>query len=220
MTSSDNDLKTGGPVRLALHLMLLALPAAGIASTAFAQGPWSVFAGGGAAGFGGASSAGSSIDGDPVQFKPSPTTRLHVGVATAFGRGGITLDASYSKSSLGVYGTGASYSIDPAITLWDVRLLASYELSRLGESSSLRIALGPMVQFWSGDAIIDAKTSLGGAVALTLVVPMTRSLGLLVSGSMGVAGSPFAGETLSDFGTAVPTSTWTRELGVGVRVAL
>ena len=181
-----------------------------------------MFAGGGAAGFGGASSAGSSIDGDPVQFKPSPTTRLHVGVATAFGRGGITLDASYSKSSLGVYGTGASYSLDPAITLWDVRLLASYAAvpaRRVVLSSNL--ALGPMVQVWSGDAIIDAKTRLGRCCRPHVGSAHQQEpwpAGFREHGRRRE--SRYAGETLSDLGTAVPTSTWTRELGVGVRVAL
>ena len=98
------------------------------------------------------------------------------------------------------YSSGGSYSLTPAMTLWDIRLLASYELVQLGESSSIRVALGPMLQSWSGEAIVDTRTNLGGAAAVTLVAPISRKFGLLVSGSLGVASSPFSQEILDAFG--------------------
>ena len=206
-------------MRLATRLVVIALLAAGIVSPALAQGPWSVFLGGGAAGFGGASSPGANGN-EQIQFKPTPTTRLHVGVAREFGRGGLTLDAAYAKAGLGGYFSGSSYALNPAVTLWDLRLLASYELVKFGESSSIRVAMGPMLQSWSGDAIVDTKTNLGGAAAVTLVAPISKKIGLLVTGSMGVASSPFAQETLDDFGDAEPAAVWTRELSVGLRLSL
>jgi hypothetical protein len=106
------------------------------------------------------------------------------------------------------------------MTLWDIRLLASYELVKLGESASLRVAGGPMLQAWSGEAIIDTKANLGAAAAITLVAPISGKIGLLVTGSLAVASSPFSQETLDDFGDAEPTAVWTRELGVGVRFSL
>lgn len=205
-------------MRLAPHMLILLL-VSGFVSPAFAQGPWSVFVGGGAAGFGGASTPGTSEDID-VQFKPTPTTRFHVGVAREFGRGGVTLDASYAKAGLGGYTDGGSYALNPGMTLWDFRLLVSYEILKLGAASSLRVAVGPMLQSWSGEAIIDSRTNLGAAAAVTVIAPISKSVGLLVSGSLGVAASPFAQETLDDFGPAEPASIWTRELGVGVRLSL
>ena len=147
-------------MRLATRLILVVLLAAGIVSPALAQGPWSVFLAGGAAGFGGASTPGTNQLGE-VHFKPAPTTRFHAGVARALGRGGLTLDASYAKAGLGGYQAVGSVTLNPGMTLWDIRLLASYELIRLGTSSSIRVALGPMLQSWSGEAIIDTKDKPG-----------------------------------------------------------
>lgn len=206
-------------MRRATRLILIGLLTTGIASPALAQGPWSLFLGGGAAGFGGASTAGTNEDG-AVHFKPAPTTRLHVGVAREFGRGGLTLDASYAKAGLGGYQSDAWVSLNPAMTLWDIRLLVSYELVKLGESASLRMAVGPMLQAWSGEAIIDTKTNLGAAAAVTLVAPISGKIGLLVIGSLGVASSPFSQETLDDFGDAEPAAVWTRELSVALRLSL
>jgi len=208
-------VRSATPMMLLLLLLLLS----GLASPAVAQGPWSVFVGGGAAGFGGASTPGTDEDIE-VQFKPTPTTRFHAGVAREFGRAGLTLDVSYAKAGLGGYTEGASYALNPGMTLWDFRLLVGYQVARLGEASSIRVALGPMLQSWSGEAIIDSRTNLGAAAAITVIAPISRSIGLLVSGSLGVAGSPFAQETLDDFGAAEPASVWTRELGVGVRLSL
>lgn len=206
-------------MRVARPLILIVVLATSLVSRALAQGPWSIFVGGGAAGFGGASTSGTS-DGVDIQFKPTPTTRFHAGVTRALGRGGLTLDVSYAKAGLGGYTDGGSYSLNPAMTLWDFRLLVSYELVKLGDGASIRGALGPMLQSWSGDAILDARTNLGGAAAITLVAPVTGSTALLVSGSMGVAGSPFSPETLDEFGPSEPASVWTRELAVGLRLSL
>jgi len=154
------------------------------------------------------------------QFKPTPTTRLHFGAARTLGRGGVALDVSYAKAGLGGYADGTSYGLNPALTLYDVRLLASYEILTLGQATWVRLAVGPMLQVWSGDAIIDTQTRLGGAVAITMGVPISRSVGVIVSGSLGVAGSPFDAETLSNVGLFEPVTTWTRELVVGVHLSL
>jgi hypothetical protein len=136
------------------------------------------------------------------------------------GKAGITLDASYAKSGLGGYGSGGSYSISPAMTLYDVRLLASYQVFTLSRSTAVRLALGPMVQVWSGDAIIDAQTRFGGAAVFSVGVPVSRRAGVIISGSLGVAGSPFVEETLDNIGPFEPATTWTRELTVGLRFSL
>jgi hypothetical protein len=198
--------------------MLIALITGCIASPAWAQGPWSVVLGGGAAGFGGASTLSAGFTGDE-KIKPSPTTRLHLGVARALGRAGLVLDASYAKAGLGVYGVGGSYSFTPGETLYDVRLLASYQIVRFGPAASLRLAAGPMLQIWSGEAIVDTQTGLGGALAITVDAPLTRAFGLMASGSIAVAGSPFSAENLASAGPFEPANIWTRELGVGIRVA-
>ena len=75
---------------------------------------------------------------------------------------------SYAKAGLGGYADGTSYSLNPALTLYDVRLLASYEILTLGQATPVRLAVGPMLQVWSGDAIIDTQTRLGGAAAITM----------------------------------------------------
>ena len=142
---------------------------------AAAQGPWSIFVGGGAAGFGGASTLPEDEPGATAQIKPSPTTRFHAGVARSFGRAAVAFDFAYSKSGLGGYGDGGSYSLSPALTLYDLRLLFNYRIAGF-DHSSLNVALGPMLQVWSGDAILDTQTRLGGAAALTLAVPISGSI--------------------------------------------
>jgi len=77
-----------------------------------------------------------------------------------------------------------------------------------------------MLQVWSGDAILDTQTRLGGAGALTLAVPINGNIGLLVTGSLGLAGSPFDAGLLESAGGFEPANVWTRELGVGVRLSL
>jgi hypothetical protein len=206
-------------VRLASRLLLVMLFAGGMVVPAAAQGHWSVFAGGGAAGFGGASTSAQDEAGETAQIKPSPTTRFHMGAARSFGRAGAVFGLAYSKSGLGGYGDGGSYSLSPALTLYDLRLLFSYRVAGL-DHSSLIVALGPMLQVWSGDAILDTQARLGGVAALTLAVPISGSIGLLVTGSLGVAGSPFDAVLLESAGGFETANVWTRELGVGVRLSL
>jgi hypothetical protein len=199
-------------------LTLIALLAGGTISPAVAQGPWSVFVAGGAAGFGGASQAVPDVEGDVNQFKPAPTTRLHLGVARTFGRAGVAIDGSYAKAGLGAYGGSQTLVIAPAITLYEVRALASYALATLGQSTVLRLSAGPMLQVWSGDAIIDTQTRFGAAAVLAVAVPMTKHLGLIVSGGLSVADSPFLPEGLEGLPVVYePTAIWTRELAVGLR---
>ena len=200
-------------------LLIVTLLAGGSAVPAAAQGPWSIFAGGGAVGFGGASTLPEDEPGATAQIKPSPTTRFHVGVSRSFGRIAAAFAFAYSKSGLGGYNDGASYSLSPALTLYDLRLLCNYRIAGF-DHSSLNIALGPMLQVWSGDAILDTQTRLGGAGALTLAVPINGNIGLLVTGSLGLAGSPFDAGLLGSAGGFEPANVWTRELGVGVRLSL
>jgi hypothetical protein len=195
------------------------LLAGGITAPAAAQGPWSIFVGGGAAGFGGASTLPGDEPGATAQIKPSPTTRFHAGMAHSFGRAGVAFDLAYSKSGLGGYGDGGSYSLSPALTLYDLRLLFNYRIAGF-DHSSLNVALGPMLQVWSGDAILDTQTRPGGVAALTLAVPISGRIGLLVTGSLGVAGSPFDAGLLESAGGFEPANVWTRELGVGLRLSL
>jgi hypothetical protein len=204
------------PSRHSVSALLLLL---GVPSLAHAQHPWSVAIGGGAAGFGGASKAIESFPGAVSQFKPSPTTRLHIAAGRRLGaRLAVNAEFSYSKAGLTGYGSEQSITFNPAITLYDVRLLASYDLFHFGQDSRLAIAAGPMLQHWSGDAIIDAKTEIGGAAALTLFTPLSGPLGLLVSGSLAVAGSPLDANNLQDLNETFETvAIWTRELVVGLR---
>jgi len=204
-------------VRFALRLILVILFAAGMVVPAVAQRPWSIFIGGGAAGFGGASSVPDDASG--AQIKPAPTTRLHAGGTRALGRAGVAFDFAYSKSGLGGYGDGGSYALSPALTLYDLRLLFNYRLASF-DRSSLSAALGPMLQVWSGEAILDTQTRLGGAAALTLAVPISGAFGLLVTGSLGVAGCPFDAGILEEAGGFEPANVWTRELAVGLRLSL
>lgn len=190
-----------------------------LATTAHAQHPWSLALGGGATGFGGASKAVITFPGEVFQFKPSPTTRLHVAAGRRVGRRvAVNLDFAYGKAGLGGYGSTQSVTLNPALTLYDIRLLASYDLFRIGQESRISIALGPMLQRWSGDAIVDTKTEFGGAAALTLFTPISGPFGLLVSGSLAVAGSPLDADNLQDLNETFETEAiWTRELAVGLR---
>ena len=76
----------------------------------------------------------------------------------------MAFDFAYSKSGLGGYGDDGSYALSPALTLYDLRLLVNYRLASF-DRSSLSAALGPMLQVWSGEAILDTQTRLGGAAS-------------------------------------------------------
>jgi len=203
-------------VQIARRLTLIFLLVGGAFSPAVAQGPWSIFLAGGAAGFGGTSSP-TAPPGDITQYKPGATTRFHLGAARAFGRVSVTIDAAYAKAALNASTDGYRVAFSPGFTLYDVRLLANYELARMGTGTTLLVGLGPMLQIWSGDAVIGTQTRLGAATALTLNVPISKRFGLFTTGSLGVAGSAFDQETLDLAGGFEPVATWTRELAVGIR---
>ena len=203
-------------MQIARRLTLFMLMVGGVVSPAVAQGPWSVFVAGGAAGFGGTSSPTAPVDA-VAQYKPGATTRFHLGAARAFGRVSVAIDAPYAKAALEGSADGYRVAFSPGFTLYDVRLLANYELARMGTGTTLLIGLGPMLQVWSGDAIVGTQTRLGAATALTLNVPISRRFGLFTTGSLGVAGSAFDQETLDLAGGFEPVATWTRELAVGIR---
>ena len=185
--------------------------------TAEAQGPWSAFVAGGAVGFGGATRLLPNDFIDDFTFKPTPTTRLHLGVARDFGRIAAVLDLAYSQSGLGGYSNGISQSQSPAMTLYEARLLASYRLLGRAGGPSLEAALGPMLQVWNGEAIIDTQARLGGAASVKGTAPLSAAWGLFIGGSLGVAGSPFTADFLAEVGPIEPTSIWTRELVAGLR---
>ncbi len=203
-------------MQIARRLTLFMLLVGGVDSPAVAQGPWSVFVAGGAAGFGGASTPTASAD-VISQYKPGATTRFHLGAARAFGRVSVVIDASYAKAGITASSDGFRAVLSPAFTLYDLRLLANYELARMGTGTTLLVGLGPMLQIWSGDAVVGTQTRLGAAAAVTLNVPISRRFGLFAAGSLGVAGSPFDQETLDLVGGFEPVATWTRELAVGIR---
>jgi len=207
-------------VQIARRLKLIILLAGITCSPAVAQGPWSIFVAGGAAGFGGASKATTDVGADVSQYKPGATTRFHLGAARTFGRVSVAMDASYAKAALNADGDGVWVGINPGFTLYDIRLLANYELARLGTGTTLLIGLGPMLQIWSGRAVDNTLTRLGGAAALTFTVPVSTRFALFTSGSLGVAGSPFDQTTLDEVGLFEPTNVWTRELAVGIRYGL
>ena len=205
-------------MRLAFHLMLALSFDVSVVVPAVAQGTWSVVVGAGAAGFGGGSEVIDPPPGEPTQYKPTPTTRLDLGIARELGRGGVAFNVSYAKAGLGGYGGIVNVSFAPILTLYDLRVLGSYAIAAIGEGS-LRLGIGPMLQVWSGDAVASTQTRFGGAVALTVTVPISHRMGLLVSGSLGVSSSPFDQQTLDNSGLEALT-TWTRELGIGVRLSL
>jgi hypothetical protein len=206
-------------VQIARRFTLILLLVGGVVSPAVAQGPWSIFVAGGAAGFGGTSNPTGPVDA-VSQYKPGATTRFHLGAARAFGRVSVAIDASYAKAGLNASSDGFQAVLSPAFTLYDFRLLANYELARMGTGTTLLVGLGPMLQIWSGDAVTDTQTRLGAVAALTLNVPISRRFGLFTTGSLGVAGSAFDQETLDLVGGFEPVATWTRELGVGIRYGL
>ena len=202
-------------MRLARQWLFIILSTGGASSPVLAQEPWSVFVAGAAVGFGGGSEALDPPPGEPTQYKPTPTIRLHLGLTREFGRGGITFDASYGKSGLGGYHGTINFSITPALTVYDLRLLASYSIAAIGQGT-LRLGAGPMLQIWSGNAVSDTQGRMGAATALTAAVPISRRVGVLISASLGVAASPFDPQTL-EANALQAVTTWTRELGVGAR---
>lgn len=201
--------------RLTLIMLLFGVTS----SPVVAQDAWSIFIAGGAAGFGGASRDAGDL-GDISQYKPGATTRFHLGATRTFGRAGVTFDAAYAKASLNANGDGVWVSINPAFTLFDIRLLANYELARMGAGTTLNLGLGPMLQIWTGDAVTSTLTRLGAAAAITLAAPIAGRFALFTSGSLSVAGSPFDQASLDEVGAFEPTNVWTRELAVGVRYGL
>ncbi len=206
-------------MQIARWLTLMVLLFGITCSPAVAQSPWSIFVAGGAAGFGGASRATDDLS-EITQYKPGATTRFHLGAVRSFGRVAVALDASYAKAALNADGDGAWVGLNPAFTLYDLRLLVNYEIARIGTEATLQVGLGPMLQIWSGRAVNSTLARIGAAAAITLVAPISRRFALFTSGSVGVAGSPFDQASLDEVGLFVQTNTWTRELLVGLRYGL
>ncbi len=151
----------------------------------------------------------------PLRAQP----RLHLAAGRRLGeRASVNLDFSYSKAGLTGHGESSSVTINPGTTLYDIRLLASYDLVRLGQDARVAIAAGPMLQRWSGEAVVDSHAEWGGAAALTLLTPISGPFGLLVTGSLAVAGSPLDTANLQELNETFETvAIWTRELAVGLR---
>jgi hypothetical protein len=187
--------------------------------TALAQGPWSVFVAGGAVGFGGASKAVEVVPGVPAQFKPTPTVLVRFGVERDFGKASGRVAFGYAQAGLGAYGgEGATVSLDPGASLYEVYLLAGYRLAQLHNGTRVTVRAGPLLQIWEGDFTLTTQYQWGGLGSLAIAAPLAPSLSLEAEGSMSLTGSPFVAENFASLPAQYATkSLWTRELSVGLR---
>ena len=171
-------------------------------------------------GFGNAASTGDPVPGEVEAFKPGSSVRGSALLGRRLGRWEVGIGGSYGSHGLWGGGGDGSLTLAPAYTLATADVTGAYALVASERGVRLQAFAGPTVQFWSGRAMAENRQRVGARGGLQLLAPVTGALSLDARAAMGLAKSPMAAEELSDVESEYETGTlWSRELGVGLRLA-
>jgi hypothetical protein len=170
--------------------------------------------------FGSAARSDNAAADELGDLGPAPDLRGTLTVGRQFGRWEAALSGGYGKHGLRGSSGGSSVTIEPGYTLATLGATAAYAIVTTAHGARVQVFAGPTVSFWSGDAVPDSRTRLGGTGGVGLVAPVAGRLSVDAHAALGLAASPIDAEELSGLDSAYETGAmWSRELGVGLRLS-
>jgi hypothetical protein len=202
---------------------LLALLAIGASRPLPAQQvrPWFVAVRAVPTAFGSAASSDSPTADELGNLGPAPDLRGTLTVGRQFGRWEAAASGGYGTHGLRGSDGSSSVTISPGYTLATLGVTAAYAIVTTAQGARVQLFAGPTVSFWSGDAVPDSRTRLGGTGGVGLVAPVAGRLSVDAHAALGLASSPIDAEELADLDSDYETGAiWSRELGVGLRLSL
>ncbi len=178
------------------------------------EGDWRISGGASQVWFGGGV---TDTTGGGLRLGPSASTAWSLGANRRVGRVWIGVALSYLSAGLEVAGSGVSVVTDDLyMRQFEVAVLASLPVMRIGQGAEFTISAGPTLDHWSVSGG-DGRSRFGALALLQLSAPISPDWKLLASAGGSLAGSPFeASELPAEF---EPSTLWTGRAGLGVRVA-
>ena len=195
---------------------LLAVAALATANARPLQAQWSVGLDLGGARYHGGTARTSPSD-EQETFRPDRPTLVGLRVARGLGPWHVGLGLSHGDADLVLDGRSTAVVVKDAFTVLGLAPEIGYRLTRARAPAELRLALGPVIEWWD---VVETgyRTRLGGQAAATLTLPITGALVGRARAEVAVVGSPFeAAELPSDYR---PTTLWRRSLAAGVSLRL
>ena len=170
--------------------------------------------------FGSAAHAQNPELGELADLGPAPSLRGALGVGRRFGRWEGAVTGGYGTHGLRGSADDRAVTLEPGFTLVTVAATAAYALVTTGGGARVALYAGPTVLFWSGEAVPDSRTRVGGTGGIGVVAPIAGRLSLDAHAALGLSPSPVEAEELADLDSSYDTGTlWSRELGVGLRLS-
>lgn len=170
--------------------------------------------------FGSAASSDNAAADELGDLGPAPDLRGTLTVGRQFGRWEAAVSGGYGKHGLRGGDGSSSVTIEPGYTLATLGVTAAYAIVTTAHGARVQVFAGPTVSFWSGDAIPDSRTRLGGTGGVGVVAPVAGRLSVDAHAALGLASGPIDAEDLSGLESDYETGAmWSRELGVGLRLS-
>jgi hypothetical protein len=170
--------------------------------------------------FGSAASSDDPTADELGEIGPAPDLRGSLSVGRQFGRWEASVAGGYGKHGLKGSDGSSSVTIEPGYTLATLGVTAAYAIVTTAKGARVQLFAGPTLSFWSGDAVPDSRTRLGGTGGVGLVAPVAGRLSVDAHAALGLASSPIDAEELSGLESDYETGAmWSRELGVGLRLS-
>ena len=170
--------------------------------------------------FGAAASSDDPTADELGDLGPAPDLRGTLSVGRQFGRWEAAVSGGYGKHGLRGSDGSSSVTIAPGYTLATLGMTAAYAIVTTAHGARVQLFAGPTLSFWSGDAVPDSRTRLGGTGGVGLVAPVAGRLSVDAHAALGLAASPIDAEELAGLDSDYETGAmWSRELGVGLRLS-
>jgi hypothetical protein len=209
-------------MRATAALSLLVILTAGVHRPLPAQQarPWFVALRALPTAFSSAANAENPEVGELSNLGPAPDLRGGLAVGRRFGRWEGAFSGGYGTHGLRGSDGDRAATIEPGYTLVTLAVTAAYALATTGSGARVQLFAGPTLQFWSGEAVPDSRTRVGGIGGLGVVAPLAGRLSLDAHAALGLAASPIETEELADLDSTYDVGVlWSRELGVGLRLS-
>ena len=170
--------------------------------------------------FGTAARAENPELGELGKLGPAPGLRGALAIGRRFGRWEGAITGGYGAHGLRGSAEDRAVTLEPGYTLVTVAATAAYALVSTGSGARVALYVGPTVLFWSGEAVPDSRSRVGGTGGIGVAAPIAGRLSLDAHAALGLSPSPIEAEELADLDSSYDTGNlWSRELGVGLRLS-